>query len=122
MLQELTACCTGQIGLAVAFRHLQLRRLFPPTIMQDDRDDRKCASVLAAIFGELIDAPLDGESPARENARQLAQWAVLDYIWFLGAAKLAGGPSPAAGGAAPSDAFRDGFGPGGLATNDGFGH
>ena len=37
-----------------------------PVAMEDDRDEAKCASVLAAIYGDLLEMPAGGESAACE--------------------------------------------------------
>jgi hypothetical protein len=97
-IQELNMMCAGQFGLASTFRHLQLHRLFPPQFMPDDRDDVKCASILAAIYGDLLDVPMEGETPARENARRVAEWALLDFIFLLGLTRLSFGFQPMAHG------------------------
>lgn len=86
-LQELNCTCVGQVGLATAFRHLELHRLLG-TGAQDSHDDVTCASIVAAIYGELLDTPVQGESAARENARNLADWALLDFIFLLGATRI----------------------------------
>lgn len=92
-LQELNCACVGQVGLAAIFRHLELGRLFAHDTRADDRDDVRCASIVAAIYGELLDAPLEGESAARENSRMAAQWALLDFVFLLGATRLSFGVS-----------------------------
>jgi hypothetical protein len=99
-LQELNCTCVGQAGLAIAFQHLQLHRMFPPDFVQDDH---KCASIVAAIYGDLIDIPMEGESSARENARRVADWALLDFLFLLGVTRLSFGFQ-----ASPSDVYRDG--------------
>lgn len=87
-LQQLNCTCSAQVGLATVFQHLQLRRLLPPQFTQDEKDEVKSASILACIYGELLDPPADGESAARENARRVAEWALLDFIFLLGVTRM----------------------------------
>lgn len=97
-LQELNCTCVGQVGLAAIFRHLELGSLLAPDSIGNDRDDVRCASIIAAVYGELLDSPTDGESAARENARTAAQWAVLDFAFLLGATRLSFGSSSVSAG------------------------
>jgi len=90
-LRELNCTSVGEVGLAAVFRHLELHRLLPPDLRHDDRDDIKCASIVAAVYGELFDAPIEGESAARENARAVAEWALLDFVFLLGVTRISCG-------------------------------
>lgn len=90
-LQELNCTCAGQVGLASVFRHLEFFRLLPADFLNDDSDDVKCASIMAAVYGELLEAPVDGESAGRENARTVAEWALLDFIFLLGVTRISFG-------------------------------
>jgi hypothetical protein len=45
---------------------------------------------------------MEGESSARENARRVADWALLDFIFLLGITRLSFGYQ-----AAPGDVYRD---------------
>merc|ERR1711971_1003762 len=103
-LQEINCACAGQVGLAAVFRHLQLHQIVSPSVVQDDRDDHKCASIVCAIYGDIIDAPMEGESAARENARRVADWALLDFIFLLGITRLSFGFQTGT----PGDAYREG--------------
>jgi len=85
---ELSSACAGEAGLGLAFRQMRLAPLFPPGTLADEQNDSQCASLLAAIFGELVDAPLAGESTLKENARKVAEWAVLDFIFLMGTTRL----------------------------------
>jgi len=87
-LVELTYACAGQAGLAAAFRELRLASLFPPGAPQDEQDDNQCATLVAAVFGELVESPPQGESELRWNARKVAEWALLDIVFLLGSARL----------------------------------
>merc|ERR1740121_1382214 len=57
-IYELSGACASESGLGAAFRQLKLAPLFPQGTPQDEQNDQQCASLLAAIFGELMDAPL----------------------------------------------------------------
>mmetsp|Transcript_43254 Transcript_43254/g.85670 ORF Transcript_43254/g.85670 Transcript_43254/m.85670 type:complete len:538 (-) Transcript_43254:77-1690(-) len=89
---ELVVACAGEAALAVAFRCLELGRFFPHGTIQDASVDRQCASLISAIFGELLDVQ-QAESEVRCNARKVAEWALLDAIFFLGSSHLVSGSS-----------------------------
>lgn len=87
-LQELNCTCVGQVGLAAVFRHVELHGLLPASFAHEEQDDVGCASIIAALYGELLDTPVEGESAARENARTVAEWALLDFIFLLGVTRI----------------------------------
>lgn len=89
-LQEILVSCVGEVGLAAAFRELRLSRLFTSAQVHDEQDDNQCASLVAAICGDLLDVPQHGESDMRWNARKTAEWALLDVVFLLGNARLVG--------------------------------
>merc|ERR1711974_228258 len=85
---EMSTTCAGEYSLAVVFRQLRIGPLFSLGPLQDEENDSQCASCLAAVYGELVDAPLSGESTHKENARKVAEWALLDFIFLMGAGRL----------------------------------
>jgi len=89
-LYELSSACAGESNLASVFRQLRLGAFLEQGSLQDEESDAQCASCLAAMFGELIDAPAAGESTRKENARKVAEWALLDFIFLVGAGRLLG--------------------------------
>jgi len=91
LLDELILACAGEVALARAFVCLDLGQLFPAVMFQDAQDDRQCASLISAIFGELLDKPMAGESEVRCNARKVAEWALLDAVFVLGSSHLVSG-------------------------------
>jgi len=70
--------------------------------MQDDIDEVKCASIVSAIYGELLELPGEGESQACQNGRRVAEWALLDFIFMLGLTRISFGFSPIS----PGDVYR----------------
>merc|ERR1719433_805555 len=88
LLDELVLACAGEVALARAFRCLDLSQFFPALIFQDAQHDNQCASLISAIYGELLDAPMQEERHTRSNARKVAEWALLDTVFFLGVAKI----------------------------------
>jgi len=93
LLHEMVLACTGEAALAVAFRCLDLGRFFPAGTIHDPHVDGQCASLISAIFGELLDAPMVGESQVRCNSRKVAEWALLDAVFLLGSSRLVSGCS-----------------------------
>uniref|UniRef100_A0A7S4RFT9 Uncharacterized protein n=1 Tax=Alexandrium monilatum TaxID=311494 RepID=A0A7S4RFT9_9DINO len=87
-LQEATQVCAGEAGLAATFRELRLSCLLQSGPLHDEKDDNQCATLVAAIFGELLDVPPQGESDAHWNARKMAEWALLDAVFLLGSTRL----------------------------------
>lgn len=89
-MQEVIFACAGEGALAAAFRQLRLSRLITSTHVHNEQDDNQCASLVSAIFGELLDVPQRGESEHRWTARKMAEWALLDAVFILGSARLVG--------------------------------
>jgi len=87
-IYHLSVACAGESALAFAFRRLRLASFFAPGSIQDEQNDAQCASCLAAVYGELVDAPVTGESTNKENARKVAEWAMLDFIFLMGLSRL----------------------------------
>lgn len=88
LLDELVRACAGEVALARAFRCLDLHQFFPALIFLDAQVDNQCASLISAIYGELLDAPMTEEIHVRSNARKVAEWALLDTVFLLGVGKI----------------------------------
>lgn len=86
-LHELSYACSCEASLAFAFRQLRLVAFFPIEVIQDEWNDSQCASLFAAVFGEIVDLP-GGESNAIVNARTVAEWALLDFLFFLASSQV----------------------------------
>jgi len=85
---ELGASIAGEPCLAYVFRVLRLAPLFTMSAVCDESNESQCASMLVSVYGELVDAPLSGESNAKENARKVAEWALLDFIFLVGTSRM----------------------------------